>query len=109
MKAVAFVERGKMELREVAEADPKPGEVRLAVTYCGVCGSDVHEYETGTMSPRSAGIFQPIMGHEFTAKVVAAGEGVTGFAPCAGSVRWARATAARAPTPKASPYARRPW
>jgi threonine dehydrogenase-like Zn-dependent dehydrogenase len=81
MKAVAFVERGKMELRDLPDADPKAGEVALAVAYCGVCGSDVHEYETTTMSPRTAGIFQPVMGHEFTAKVLAAGEGVTVFAP----------------------------
>jgi (R,R)-butanediol dehydrogenase/meso-butanediol dehydrogenase/diacetyl reductase len=64
-------------------AEPGPGQVLLAPTLCGICGSDVHEYVAG---PRytlldGAPVGGPqILGHEFAAEVVAVGrcaEGVS--------------------------------
>ncbi|MBI2913380.1 MAG: alcohol dehydrogenase catalytic domain-containing protein [Chloroflexi bacterium] len=80
MKAVAFVRPGQMESRDVADPQPGPGEVVVAVAYCGICGSDLHEYTTQGQSLRAAGVFQPIMGHELTGLVMALGEGVQGIA-----------------------------
>lgn len=79
MRAVAFVEPGRMELREVPDPRPGPGEVVLAVAYCGVCGSDLHEYTWQGPSLRASGVFQPIMGHEFTGLVAAVGPEVEGL------------------------------
>ena len=75
MKAVAFAGTAKMELREMPQPEPGPGQVLLRVSHCGICGSDLHEYASHGPSLRAAGLFQPVMGHEFTAIVEAAGEG----------------------------------
>jgi len=79
MKAVAFAAPGKMELREIPEPEPAPGEVLIDIAYCGVCGSDLHEFASSMPSMRAAGVFQPVMGHEFTGTVSALGEGVNGL------------------------------
>ncbi len=81
MKAVAFVAPGKMEVRDFPEPEAAPGEVVLEVAYSGVCGSDIHEYTSHQPSMRGAGVFQPIMGHEFTGVVSALGAGVESLAP----------------------------
>jgi threonine dehydrogenase-like Zn-dependent dehydrogenase len=62
--------------------DPKPGpnDVLLAVRACGVCGSDMHFYETDDdnyiLYPGLTK-FPTILGHEFSAKVVELGKDVT--------------------------------
>jgi threonine dehydrogenase-like Zn-dependent dehydrogenase len=62
--------------------DPKPGpnDVLLAVQACGVCGSDMHFYETDDddyiLYPGLTK-FPTILGHEFSAKVVELGKDVT--------------------------------
>jgi (R,R)-butanediol dehydrogenase/meso-butanediol dehydrogenase/diacetyl reductase len=66
-----------MEMVELPDADPGPGEVRLRVAFCGICGSDMHEYESAQPF-RAMGLLQPVMGHEFSGRVVAVGEGVSG-------------------------------
>jgi (R,R)-butanediol dehydrogenase/meso-butanediol dehydrogenase/diacetyl reductase len=50
----------------------------LAVGYCGICGSDLHEYISppGRPSPRTIGMWQPVMGHEFSGVVTEVGDGV---------------------------------
>lgn len=77
MKAVAFVAPGSMELRDFPEPEPAPGEVVIDIAYSGICGSDIHEYASHQPSMRAAGVFQPVMGHEFTGTVSALGDGVT--------------------------------
>lgn len=56
---------------------PGPGEVRLDVAYCGICGTDIHIYH-GVMDQRVA--IPQVIGHEASATVAELGEGVTGFA-----------------------------
>ncbi len=58
--------------------DPKPGpqEVLLKVMACGVCGSDMHFYETdsdGYILYPGLTRFPTILGHEFSAEVVEIG------------------------------------
>lgn len=76
MKTVAFAGPGKMELREAPDPTPAAGEVVIDVSHCGICGSDLHEYASQGPSMRAAGVFQPVMGHEFTGTVAALGSGV---------------------------------
>lgn len=80
MKMVAYAGPGRMELRDIPELEPASGEVLVEVAYCGVCGSDLHEYASQAPSLRAAGVFQPVMGHEFTGIVSALGAGVNGLA-----------------------------
>ncbi|HSP54655.1 MAG TPA: alcohol dehydrogenase catalytic domain-containing protein [Dehalococcoidia bacterium] len=77
MKAVAFVAPGKMEVREFPEPEPSEDEVVVSVAYSGICGSDIHEFTSHQPSMRAAGVFQPIMGHEFTGVISALGPGVS--------------------------------
>mgnify|MGYP002682391051 CR=1 FL=1 len=77
MKALVYEAPWQMPLREVAEPEPQPGEVIVAVRAVGVCGSDVHGF-TGSTGRR---IPPMIMGHEFSGEVSAVGAGVTGFHP----------------------------
>ncbi len=59
-------------------------KVKIKVEWCGICGSDLHEYVAGPIFiPQDAthpltGEKAPIvMGHEFSGQVVEIGEGVT--------------------------------
>jgi L-iditol 2-dehydrogenase len=54
---------------------PERGEVLLRVTATGVCGSDLHPYETGSIGSTNLG--SPlVMGHEFAGVIEQIGEGV---------------------------------
>ena len=70
MKALRFY--GSKDLRVEETADPKicgPRQVVVRVAWCGICGTDLHEYTTGP-------IFMPkqqILGHEFSGTVVEVG------------------------------------
>ncbi|MFQ3620226.1 MAG: zinc-binding dehydrogenase [Spirochaetales bacterium] len=69
---------GNMELREVPEPVPKVGEVKIAVQYTGICGSDLHIYHSDIAIPVRPPV---ITGHEFSGTIVEVGEGVEGFKP----------------------------
>jgi propanol-preferring alcohol dehydrogenase len=60
--------------REVPE--PGPGEIRVTVTACGVCRTDLHLAE-GDLLPRRPGV---VPGHEIVGRVDALGPGVLRFA-----------------------------
>jgi len=77
VKAAAFRATRSMAIVDLPDEPPGAGEVKLRVAFCGICGSDLHEYEAEN-SPRALGFLQPVMGHEFSGRVVAVGEGVDG-------------------------------
>lgn len=59
-----------------------PTQVLIKVKACGVCGSDVHMYETdddGYILLAYRTKFPSVLGHEFSGEVVAVGDGVTRF------------------------------
>ncbi|MBN2389156.1 MAG: alcohol dehydrogenase catalytic domain-containing protein [Anaerolineae bacterium] len=55
---------------------PGPGEVRINVAYCGICGTDLHIY-LGHMDRRVK--MPQIMGHEMSGVIAEVGAGVTGW------------------------------
>lgn len=62
---------------------PAPDELLLRVRYCGICGSDVHVYETdkeGYVIFSGPTKLPCVLGHEYTAEVVEMGRDVSGFA-----------------------------
>ena len=75
MKAAVFKEKGRMAVEEVPDPKPEADEIILKVKYCSICGSDLHRYAHGMMSP---GL---IMGHEYAGEVVEVGRNVKGFKP----------------------------
>ena len=56
---------------------PGPGEVQLKVSYCGICGTDLHIYH-GAMDGRVT--LPAVLGHEMSGTVHQIGAGVAGFA-----------------------------
>ncbi len=57
---------------------PGPGQVAVAVSHCGVCGSDVHYFLDGRIGDMV--VEKPlVLGHEFAGTVAELGEGVTGL------------------------------
>lgn len=76
MKAAVLTGIRQMELREVP--DPiieKDTDVLLKIEKVGVCGSDVHYYETGRIGSQVVQ-FPYIVGHECAATVAEVGTGV---------------------------------
>ncbi|OQY22824.1 MAG: hypothetical protein B6I34_05350 [Anaerolineaceae bacterium 4572_32.1] len=69
----------KLEVRDWPDPEPGPQEVVLEVQACGICGSDMHFYETDDedyiLYPGLTK-FPTILGHEFSGKVVEIGSGV---------------------------------
>ena len=75
MKALMYQGARDMPLVDIPEPEPGENEVKISVSYCGICGSDIHGYtgESGRKIPPM------IMGHEFSGRVTALGEKVTKF------------------------------
>ena len=76
MKALVLTAYNQFEMQEVAEPQPDPGEVVIAVHACGICGSDVHGMDGST------GRRQPpiIMGHEASGVIARCGDQVRDWA-----------------------------
>ena len=62
---------------DIVIIDPRPGEVRVAVKYCGLCHSDL-SIANGVMPVVD---FPIILGHEAAGVVESVGAGVTALAP----------------------------
>jgi len=73
----AFYEGNKkFGIGESPPITPEPGQIRLKVAYCGVCGTDYHIY-LGHMDQRIK--IPQVIGHEMSGEVAEIGEGVKGF------------------------------
>lgn len=77
MIAAQYLGDSKFGIADSVPIAPKAGEVRVAVAYCGICGTDMHIYH-GSMDGR---VSPPCTtGHEASGEIAEIGEGVTGFA-----------------------------
>ena len=76
MKAAVMEGIGKMAVVQRPVPEPKDDEVLVKVEYVGVCGSDLHYYESGAIGNY---VVQPpfVLGHEAGGTVVKVGAGVT--------------------------------
>lgn len=64
MRAAVLVGPQQLETKHVPVPEMKPGDIRIRVSACGVCGSDIHMWKTGHgWNPAHQGEFW--MGHEF--------------------------------------------
>lgn len=75
MRALRLEAIGRLEVVELPDPAPGPGEVRLRIVATGICGSDIHGY-TGENGRRHPG---QVMGHESAAVIDALGDGVVGL------------------------------
>lgn len=89
MKAARYYDRGDIRIEDIPEPTVEPGTVGISVAFCGICGTDLHEYLDGPIFVPPHGHPHPIsgedapvtMGHEMSGVVYAVGEGVTDIAP----------------------------
>lgn len=70
MKAIYIVKPRQVEIRDIADVRPAPGEALLKPLFGGICGSDLGSYR-GDLAYVS---YPRIPGHEFSAEVVEIGD-----------------------------------
>jgi len=87
LKALLWHGAKDIRIEDVNEPEIAPGMVIIEVAWCGICGSDLHEYLKGPITipvsnphPLTGQVAPVIMGHEFSGKVVEIGDGVTNVA-----------------------------
>ncbi len=66
----------RLSVTAVPVREPRADEVRVRVAYAGICGSDLHVFETGAYVPR----FPVTPGHEVSGRVEAVGPDVRDLA-----------------------------
>jgi propanol-preferring alcohol dehydrogenase len=76
LRAPAPAEKNPLEAVDLPEPTPGPGEVRLKVSVCGVCHTDLHEVE-GDLPLAKLPV---VPGHQIVGIVDARGEGARRFA-----------------------------
>jgi (R,R)-butanediol dehydrogenase/meso-butanediol dehydrogenase/diacetyl reductase len=86
MRAAYWYGKKDVRIEEIADSQPGPGQVRLRVKACGICGTDLHEYNEGPFlipsrpHPLTGMDKGPvILGHEFSAEVESIGQEVDDF------------------------------
>lgn len=86
MRAVRWHGPKDIRIDDIPEPTPKKGEVKIKVHWCGICGSDLHEYLAGPIfiprdkeHPLTQEKAPVVLGHEFSGEIVEIGEGVTEF------------------------------
>jgi (R,R)-butanediol dehydrogenase/meso-butanediol dehydrogenase/diacetyl reductase len=75
-KGVYYEGAGAFAVRDAPAVAPGPGEVRLDVAYCGICGTDLH-IAHGAMDHR-VGVPQ-VIGHEMSGTIAEVGQGADSF------------------------------
>lgn len=84
MKAALWYGIKDVRLENIEEPKVTKGNVKIKVKWCGICGSDLHEYLGGPIfiptdkpHPISKEVAPVVLGHEFSGEIVEIGEGVT--------------------------------
>lgn len=77
MKAAVYFGKNDVHVVDIPKPDCGPGQVRIAIKYCGVCGTDLHIFH-GDGGAKDVPV-GTVIGHEFSGVVDAIGEGVTEF------------------------------
>ena len=87
MKAARFHGQKDVRIENIDEPVTRSGTVKIAVAWCGICGTDLHEYLEGPIFISKPGHPHPLsheslpvtMGHEFSGTIEEVGDGVEGL------------------------------
>ncbi|TDE54601.1 alcohol dehydrogenase catalytic domain-containing protein, partial [Salmonella enterica] len=66
-----------LEPMAITRREPGEHDVQIAIAYCGVCHSDIHQ----ARAEWAGTLFPCVPGHEIVGRVTAIGTKVTGFTP----------------------------
>ena len=72
MKAIQFIEPGKVSVIDIETPKPAAGEVLLKVNFIGICGTDLSTFRGGNPLVK----YPVVPGHEISAEVVELGTAV---------------------------------
>jgi len=76
MQAMVITARGSpLQWTELPDRTPGPGQVRVRITACGVCRTDLHVLDGDLATP----VYPVIPGHEIVGRIDAIGPGVAGL------------------------------
>jgi (R,R)-butanediol dehydrogenase/meso-butanediol dehydrogenase/diacetyl reductase len=89
MKAAVWHARRDIRVEEFPDPEhPRPDEVKLRISWCGICGTDLEEYLYGPLfipvekpNPITGRGAPMVIGHEFVGTVVEVGSAVHDLAP----------------------------
>nr|WP_220040982.1 2,3-butanediol dehydrogenase [Niallia circulans] len=86
VKALRWHNQKDIRLENIEEPQVAQGKVKIKVKWCGICGSDLHEYLGGPIfipvdqpHPLTNEIAPVTLGHEFSGEIVEIGEGVSDY------------------------------
>ncbi|WP_207344086.1 2,3-butanediol dehydrogenase [Arthrobacter sp. E3] len=87
MKAARFHAQKDLRIEDIPEPALRPGTVKVAVAWCGICGTDLHEFLEGPIFTPAPGHPHPLsteeapvtMGHEFSGTIEEIADGVEGL------------------------------
>ncbi|MGJ8515601.1 2,3-butanediol dehydrogenase [Carnimonas bestiolae] len=86
MQALRWHNTKDIRLDEVETPSVAPGRVKIKIKWCGICGTDLHEYlagpifiPVGTPHPLTGDKAPVILGHEFAGEIVEVGDGVSDY------------------------------
>ena len=75
MDAAVYVGDGNIEVQSIPVPEPGPGDALVAVSHCGICGTDLHLVLEQYARAGS------VLGHEWSGTIAAVGPGVAGWEP----------------------------
>ena len=88
MKAARWHGKKDIRIEDVPEPKLQSGQVKVKVHWCGICGSDLHEYLTGPIfipkdkeHPITKEKAPVILGHEFSGEITEVADDVDNFKP----------------------------
>lgn len=84
MKAARWHNVNDIRVEDIDEPIMKDNDVKIKVKWCGICGSDLHEYVAGPIfipkdipHPVTKEVAPITMGHEYSGEIIAIGKNVT--------------------------------
>jgi len=85
MRAARFYEQKDIRIEDIERPTAGPDDVLIDIAWCGICGTDIHEYQDGPIFIPPKGSPHPVtgeeapitLGHEFSGTVAEVGNNVT--------------------------------
>lgn len=89
MRAARFHGQGDVRIEDIPEPAVGPRGVKIKVAWCGICGTDLHEYTDGPIFCPTPDVPHPltgetspvVLGHEFAGTVIEVGAEVSTVQP----------------------------